>query len=98
MSTSVLASVCPDGSVGVCVQRRPSREPQTAAELSAALLSIQKLPALSIASRGSEKPFEFGRRTVWKAGPPAPPTDGAATNSASASPSGATRRKAIQGA
>src|SRR5438270_5288851 len=61
MSTSVLASVCPAGSVGVCLQVRPSLEPQTAADPSAALLSIQKLPALSIASRGSEKPFELGR-------------------------------------
>src|SRR6266566_590118 len=78
MSTSVLASVCPAGSVGVCVQLSPLLEPQTAAEPSAALLSSQNRPLFVIASRGSENPFEFGSRTVVNGEPP--PTPGEAPN------------------
>ena len=63
-STSVLASVCPAGSVGVCFQASPSVEPQTAAELLLALLSSQKRPPRSTDTRGSANPAEPGTRTV----------------------------------
>src|SRR5438270_9154429 len=93
MSTSVLATVWPAGSVGVCVQASPFVDPQTAAEPSAALLSIQKLPVLSIASRGSEKPFESGKTTVVNVPLPAAPADVPTASTVTVRPSSARSRR-----
>src|SRR5205085_3084974 len=94
MSTSVLATVCPTGSVGVCVQLSPLLDPQTAVELSAALLSIQNWPEVEIASRGSENPLEFGNRAVVKGEPAPVPGEAPNPRNAKAKPrSGRSRRR-----
>src|SRR6266581_7242468 len=96
MSTSVLASVCPAGSVGVWVQFSPLLEPQTAAEPSAALLSSQNRPLFVIASRGSENPLEFGTRTVVNGEPPPAPVDAPNPRNTKVKPNSRRSRRRIQ--